>query len=319
MVKIAILCTGQYRTFDKTYKVIYDNLIGPNDGVAFMYIESSYSSTELTDIARARWGEQYVGTCETVTSTRTEEFKEILAYLLRTKPAIQVDKFTKVGWSQDYVVKSGSILEYYQFMKCYELLLNYEKSHGMEFDYVIRYRLDIIFNQPLYLQRFFTSVDEELRAKYSDDIYIRSLGNENMARLIRDEIKDSPDWYIYTVIDRELGTRLSAEEILAKINNDNHLWVFGINQVWITSHSQMNKMYPLIYWYGTYDTGKDFTFNSETQFAEYCKYHNIKVYYYFTAEDDMYLGNMNLNHNVISGTELMTKDNPNFMMTIIRG
>ena len=47
-MRVAILFTGQYRCFDKTYQNIQQNILIPNDAKAFVYCETSASREDFT-------------------------------------------------------------------------------------------------------------------------------------------------------------------------------------------------------------------------------------------------------------------------------
>ena len=50
----------------------------------------------------------------------------------------------------------------------------------------------------------------------------------------------------------------------------------------------MAKLHKLIYAYGDYDIGSKDGFNSETQFTQFCKAHNIKHFIYASDIDNKY-------------------------------
>jgi hypothetical protein len=146
-MKTAILLTGGYRTFEICYKTLIKHILLPNEAKAFILLDGK-KEEELR--IRELLGEDYIGDIFQVSTSRDKNFQAICEYLAKTKPAIQANVFAKVGWSQSYVFNSGSILEYYQYMKCFDMMVDYEKRNDIAFDIVLRSRLDIVVGQPSY-------------------------------------------------------------------------------------------------------------------------------------------------------------------------
>jgi hypothetical protein len=255
-------------------------------------------------------GEDYIGDIFQVSTSRDKNFQAICEYLAKTKPAIQANVFAKVGWSQSYVFNSGSILEYYQYMKCFDMMVDYEKRNDIAFDIVLRSRLDIVVGQPLHLQKFFTEVDTEILEKYGFDVYRRSLANIVSAKTIEENIICKEQ--------RVSFNPANCTDILDYLNNRSLLWVLGQNQIWIGKRHVLEKLYPLIFFYGSFLTDYPFTFNSETQFAEFCQFKGIEILKHSTEIDGHYISSRSANKSIIVDGELNPKIKTGFMWSIIR-
>ncbi len=279
-MKLALLFTGSYRSFTLLADKIYENLVKPNDATCFIFYEHSENKDEFI---HQKFG-KHIGICKYSKSTRDEEFSKICDMILSTGEAVQKPIFDKVGWPQNYVVNSGSILEYYQYMKCFDLLLQYERENNMKFDIIARTRLDLFFFEKMYFKNFFENINEEMREKYGDDIYLRSLGNETMASILNTKQLCEIGTNLPVIIDRNL----KIDNMLEFINNNSHIWTFGANNFWIGKRNIMMQTKYLVYNYGKYNSGFDFTFNSETQFCYYCINNNILRYFYLTENDADY-------------------------------
>ena len=59
--KVAILITGNYRTFDKTYYLIRKNLIDCNNAKIFIYCETEIESSELLRRVKLYLGDDCIG------------------------------------------------------------------------------------------------------------------------------------------------------------------------------------------------------------------------------------------------------------------
>jgi hypothetical protein len=288
MSKVAVLFTGAYRTFDKTYQYILDNILKPNNATAFVLCESPLSNEEFNNSLKSKWN-NHIGLVKSVSTTRTEEFNNILEYILKSKEGLSNDNLIKYGYSQNYLKNSGAILEYYQFMKCYELMLEYEKLHNIKFDVIIRSRLDLILTQPLYLNTFFDKLNMDLFNKYGEEVYIRSLGNENMANLLSSNKMVKLFEYQPFIMNT---LSYDCTNTLNKINENKYIWTFYCNWTWIAKRHTMDLMYPFVYFYGNIFSDKRDYFNSENQFYDYLQSHNCQIFHFFTqAEWDLWTKN----------------------------
>ena len=53
------------------------------------------------------------------------------------------------------------------------------------------------------------------------------------------------------------------------------VWTFAVEMMWITKRKNFDIFGPMIFDYGRWDNGQQFTFNSETFFHEFCKHHGF--------------------------------------------
>ena len=273
-MKVAVLFTGLYRSFDITSESIITNLLEPNNAIPFIFCETSMSLLELKNKCPSNSRVKcYNG--------RPKEFCELYTKLINTKPAIQPNKFSRVPFNQSYLWNSGSIIEYYDYMKCYDMMLEYEKEHNMTFDIIIRTRLDIMFVQPLPILSFFTKIHSDMREITPE--YIMNLGNQTMIKNSR----GNPHHYGH-VCRLEAKDFSDEKEVLEYINTENFIWTLGPNQVWIGKRHVMKKLHKMVYAYGDFDIGSKETFNSETQFTQFCKSNNIQHFMYCSHIDSKY-------------------------------
>jgi len=290
--RVAILFIGRYRTFDRTYYNIWKNLIVPNNATAFIFCECD--KTELHKNAMEKWNEETVGGCST-TNGRPAEFNHITRYLFNTKSSLLPEKFNNSA-RPTYILQSGSILEYYYYSKCYDLMLAYEKIHNVKFDIIVRMRLDIMVGPTLNLVDFFDGTGEK---RENDDMHVRSLGNHKIASMIKSRHNDP------------------INDLQKKINSEKYVWTFGPNQIWIGKRYVMSQFYSLIYLYGKYDSGKVSTFNSETQFDMFCKERNIEHFIISTKGGGKYLCSKKLNSSLLKNAKDPIEDTE-IMWTFIR-
>jgi len=79
---------------------------------------------------------------------------------------------------------------------------------------------------------------------------------------------------------------------LKKINENNYIWTFYCNWIWIAKRHTMSLLYPFVYFYGDFVTNNRDNFNSENQFYEFLKSKGCDVFYFFTQiEWDLWIKN----------------------------
>lgn len=157
----AILITGKLRTFDKIIDSIYESIIAPNNAVVFLACETDDPAS--VDITLSRFPALQIGgiLCQQ-TFRNDDEFKAILTMIkTANRPGISPQVFERakkadgLDWHYDYLESSGTILQYYQFWKIWNVLLDYEQSHQCKFENIIRTRTDIFINHPISMDNIF--------------------------------------------------------------------------------------------------------------------------------------------------------------------
>jgi hypothetical protein len=158
----------------------------------------------------------------------------------------------------------------------------YEKVNNVKFDIIVRSRFDLMFTQPLHLVKFFDTVDNELLNTYGEEIYMRSLGNENMAKVLKNNkiVK-------FLEYNPPIVTELQIDptNTLNKINNNKIMWTFYYNWIWVAKRNTMDIIYPFVYFYGNSITNKSHYFSSEDQFCNYLRSHNCELFHFFNQEE----------------------------------
>lgn len=293
---LAVLLTGQYRTFDRTWQLIHKHLLQPNDARVFVFAEHSDPEAARAAIVD-RWRD-HVGSCTVLPSTRTEDYHHILVHLLKSKPAIQAEAMHKAGFNQNYLVSSGSVLEYYQFLRAYDQMLAYERQHDVKFTVVVRSRLDVVFTVPLELRSFFSTNHAETTEAEFTSLGVPLVAERQHAWIYRNQIRNPPS-----------TRRLQERDVV---------WTFRKNVVWIGRREVMDRLYPLLYWYGTYVTDSPYSFNSETQFNEFCFAHNITTVDFHTAVEERYLVSREANTTLLSGSQLSETRDRDLVVTVVR-
>jgi hypothetical protein len=239
----AIIITGQYRSFDNIFESIVKNIIEPNNCIVFICIEGT---CKIQDILN-RYPSVKIGNIIVESTFRNIEFQSILHMIRNSnRPGLSPEVFERsrradgINWQYSYVEQSGTILQYYQFWRIWQKVLEYERKNSIKFDNVMRTRTDIYLSKPINISIVF-------------DGYIRELYSSQ-------KLVESSKYF---------------DDIVDDINHSTVV-TLGEEQVWISRRDNFNMLSQLIFHYGLYDSGFPFAFNSETQFHQFCKHHNLK-------------------------------------------
>ena len=244
----AVIITGQLRTFDKILKSLIDSIIVPNNATVFLCCETDDHHTLqklLNTFPNIKFGGVMVAS-----SFRNEEFNAILTMIKQSNRNGLSDKIFErarkadgINWHYNYVESSGTILQYYQFWKIWSVLLDYERTHNCKFDNVVRTRTDIFINKTINMNNVF----EE--GGYINELYIN---------------------------DTLVKTSIYYDDLINNIDKpDDTIITLGEEQVWIGKRTIFDRLAQIVFHYGLWDSGHSFSFNSETNFHEFCRYNNI--------------------------------------------
>jgi len=247
----AVIITGQYRSFDKILPSLIKNIIEPNNCIVFICLEGSCQIEPLGIT---------VGGIIVEPTFRNSEFQAILDMVRNSsRPGLSPEVFERsrqadgLNWQYSYVEQSGTILQYYQFWRIWQKVLEYERQHNMKFENIMRTRTDIYISRPIDISNVFSGYIENLYA--NNKLVEKSKYFDDLAR---------------------------SDGVIT----------LGEEQVWISKRENFNILSQLIFHYGLYDSGFPFAFNSETQFHQFCKHHGLKHIGIKEKEWTMYCGSL---------------------------
>lgn len=248
-MRTAILFTGGLRTFDRTAPFLFENLIKPNNATIFVACETQNDPTEILE--KAFPGVEVVVSYKP--SYRDTEFERIANDCLYNSDhaGLQPGVFLRSGWDMHWTIEwlknmSGSMVQWHQLAKAWEMVVEYEIIHNIKFDVCVKSRFDILLKERLDLVAFFLgspSTEEEMR----------SLGSERMkkAPYVATNGYDDPPGI--------LGTR------------ENTVWTLAVELVIIAKRDTFEPLTSTFSKYGKWDSGLKYSFNSETTFHQHCK------------------------------------------------
>lgn len=290
MVKIAILYTGEARTIETTISHFKQNVLLNENYHVFAVIQSNdtefhnrlisenigenLKSLEFYDNNNSEWE-----------NIRETQLKKMVISEVWCKELCE-------EW-QNYLINSGSMIEYYQMHLAYKSLEKYENDNNIEYDFVLRIRTDVVikdsFNFDIILNKnyitnllykikeFFNSetliTDEilytfmnifynEKRLLYDNLNFSNKIISEDFKQLL--EIKEENEF-----IEKLLSYLLKGEYIITMRNNI----VYFVNRKLMTSLNKLGITY------GDYNLGNnDYWFNAESQLENICAINNIDFF-----------------------------------------
>jgi hypothetical protein len=258
-MKTALLIVGGERSLERTIGHLTKHMLEPNRPVLFFACET----TDPQRVLSAFPGYE-IGGAVLLPTFRTPEYQKIVS-MCAERPGLSEEVFQRarsadgLQWTVDYIKQSGTLLQYYQLWNAWQLLLDYERAHGMKFDFCVKWRLDILLTQPLILADIPSGQSEEM---------MRSMGNDYMRSHPRTQ-KTNPYY------EHAYGTPFT----------DNVVWTLGHDQVFMTHRKNWDCFGSMVFWFGLWDSGGPFAFNSETFFHQMC-IHNQLVHWIFMEDSN---------------------------------
>jgi len=278
---IAVVITGRLANLE-TCRLLREHLVVPNSPVTIFYYLDNHGSCSVThDELLSLFGCPMYGII--TTNSRTPEYNALLDYLMANAPALQPSVL--LDFPREFFYRAGAILEYYQFMKAYDLMLAHERQADgdVEFEVVVRARWDVVFREAMDLRSFFwrsPPTTDLCGCAVEEDLYVRSLGNAAMAERLR------AGALVQGLFEFRPPTRLLSHDPKTM---DRTMWTFYCNWIWIAKRRTMDLMRSFVFSYGQY-LGDDpqpprHCFNAENQFYFHLRHHGVNVVHYFTRHE----------------------------------
>lgn len=262
----AVLMTGGFRTFDKIFPQVYKNVLSINNCVLFILCETD-TPTQLFEILNG-YPDIKIGAIIHAPSFRDKQYNAIVQMIESSdRPGLSQTVYARasatdgLNWEQigpGFIKSSGSIIQYYQVWKLWQHVLEYERTHNMQFTHCMRTRCDITFSQPIY---------------------------------IHDEFVSHNSWYTAHQLDTSLSRYHHTTHEITHHPND-YVITFCVDLVWIARRRVFDKLSQIIFHYGLWDSGHPFSFNSESTFHEFCTHYNIHHYGITEAHFPLYTHSM---------------------------
>lgn len=359
-MRIAIILTGEIRTFDQTYQVIYDHLIEPNQADVFIYYQNkSYNepTNQPTDkpFDFSRYWSKCIKQSHCMNAQDQAEFVQLRDWLLKFKPGISEQVFQRRGVNRNYMVQSGSLIEWYQIEKAGKMVLRHEHEHGFQYDLIIRSRLDTILTSPLNLQAFCSNCPTHVLEDCINDLnndgtmslverlnhklvqYIQAMGCPTIIHGLEEQHVEHDSQHTSQTLKQYLVNldefKQVVNSLLTNTSNLNSscwsnllsrlqsiVWAIRANVVWICWRPAFLQLHSLIYCYGDYDDGTPSCWDSESMFRNHVRFHHlIHVDYHHWREEKTFVSKQH-NQTVLKDRQINRQHEfyPHLVFAIIR-
>jgi hypothetical protein len=158
-MKVALCLSGQLRTFEKTYELIYNNIIVPNNADVFIHSwitdENTYFGTDPSRI--------YI--TDDNSHLKALELYKPKKYLFEKPKSFKNYHHLKIpiGWQNTCKsniinpsahIATQTVSMFYGIYKCNELKEDYANENNITYDAVIRLRFDAIIPKQILISNF---------------------------------------------------------------------------------------------------------------------------------------------------------------------
>lgn len=275
-MKIAIIYTGAVRTIEKTIDHFVNNILLNDDTHVFAVIQSTYE-IYYAKLLREKF---------------KSHLKSIKHFRIRDPDWIDlqkilIDQFTNpcTKYQKDYLLSSGSMVEYYQLHLAYIALYEYEKQHNFKYDYIMRTRTDVVYTQKLTFEWLNWNV-EDIRK-----IFPRDETNKDNAKYVCNvmnglvmpsrTIIDIVTCYNKTNNDllfNDLIQNYTDDKLINYIRNGRYIIIGRGNIVYIIKRDYFDRIQSLGYSYGLIHSEETYWWNAETQLSIILFENNITIF-----------------------------------------
>ena len=145
--RIAIIYTGLTRTIESTIAHFKENVLlnsSPN-----RHVFACLQLPNKDDLVISEFYDAFVKEHLGESLKSIQWFDQEESDWCRIKESALRDIQVSDYW-KDYLRTSGSIVEYYQMYLVYQQIVAYEKANGIQYDYIMRTRCDIVLVHPIF-------------------------------------------------------------------------------------------------------------------------------------------------------------------------
>jgi len=298
-MRVCVLYTGALRTIQKTIHYLRKNVLLHPDVHVFACLQNDSSESNET--------------------VQTWLQKELGAHLIHLQwfnkddivwKTIQKDCLNSMlipDNTQQYLLQSGSMIEYYQMSIVYNAMCNYEMIHNSSYEYVVRCRTDTIFCKPIDFNWLYLTEEDVIFRIHKIITGLKSQGREMIGEdvfnifmislidpLLIDNIGD-----MYEIIRErktfysgsntlDIPTILDYNTLMKYIHSGKYILTFRKNLLYIVKRDYFRLIPLLGRCYGLtrlpkQDNDEDaYWWNAESQFQAICYYSGLTIFNYDT-------------------------------------
>lgn len=276
-MRIAVLYTGELRTINKTMKWFIKNILKANtNNTVHVFATLQGDIKEYYD-----WISDSLG--EHLQSLNIFNKDDALWNKIKEGTSSCMNLPTDV--SLYLTTRSGSMIEHYQTYLSYLDMVRKENETGIEYDYVIRTRPDVLIAQPIDFH-WLDWKENDILQRIGSDITEQSL-KEFMCTMLYDKRILIQDNISNTQINETEFTNCIRTkhigDILNYIRHGRYIITMRENQSIIARRQCFYTIPSIGTMYGTYRTNSDHWYDSESQLRGVCKYSGISIFDYTTT------------------------------------
>jgi hypothetical protein len=337
-MKTAILITGELRTIEKTIDYIKNNIVDNLDCDVFCVYQPDKKGLEkdvsyYDELMRNKFGEK----CK---HTHLFNGNDWLFGLYRDDLLDNLKTRVADNW-RNYLRNSGSMIEYYQLWLVYNDMVKYERINKVNYDYVMKIRTDMIWNDKMNLD-WLIMENEELKRRVNlfvekDNaisneklitwIMITLLSEKQMSNLLEGIVNEefSEEGFCQylnkndVLVDRLLKLDKNSDEFITALKqfimSDKFILTFRKNLIYFMARKNFSLIPTLGITYGHFggiNIIDPYWFNAECQFREICKERGLCIFDYNTNIDNESIYNYEYSSNLINNPD------PRLLYAIIR-
>jgi hypothetical protein len=304
-MKTAILLIGELRTVNKTIDIIKKNIVDNLDCNVFCIFNGTGIENkveEYENMIKERLGEK----CKSV--KRFFSYNDLyLNYKNQTLENLK--NLLPKNWI-NYIGNSGCIIQHYQIWLCYKNMVEYEMINGIKYDNILKFRIDMIWNEKMNLD-WLTMNEEEIKRRIN--LIIESKENITNEELIKslmitifsekqiknykeNKILECKDFEYLNkndiLIDKLLNVNINSYEFIKYFKDyllsGKYILTFRKDLIYFTSRKYFTFISSLGVTYCEHGflKNKDYWFNSESQLEEISKEIGLSIFNYGTDVDD---------------------------------
>jgi hypothetical protein len=326
-MKIAILYTGELRTIEKTLDLFRKNILESNkDQVEFSVFCCIQPSSYGKDLNKVVF--------EQIIRDKMGSHCKSLQWFLRSDPlfnAYQQRELSNLestltsNWIE-YLRNSGSMIEYYQLWISFQDMITYERKNRMKFDYILRFRADLIWNEPLDLS-WINMTEKELKRRVlqfagnfeSNEILINQIMTTLMHPKTVKNVLEEPgaiydsrgekqilnksDPTIFELLNLNYFDINFINGLVKFIHDGNYILTFRKNLIYFVARRNFDFIPYLGLTYGNYgspETTGYYWFNAECQFRELCKKIGLSIFDYHSKYEERMMTDMDYNASILT-------------------
>ena len=288
-MNIAVIYTGEDRTICDTLSYFKKNVLLNNNVHVFSVIQTN-NIDSIQKLIKLHMGDN-LKSCEWF--NKNDSVLNSIMYKLVTN--MDIDNKTK-----DYLLNSGSIIEYYQLWLGYIAMTGKENKEKFKYDYVIRYRTDIVINKAIDFTWLDMTADEIKRRM---DIIYTITNNK--------DVEKNVIYFMNSLIDFDrMDNIIASSDCIVNNNsldiqnlmNDNNKKFINNLKKYIKSGRYIITLRKNLFYmirrdlfsiiptlgicYGTYKDDGDYWWNAESQFQKLLTEQNITIFNSTTDIED---------------------------------